>query len=70
MGYEGIARLTHRKMERVAGIEPAHQAWEANRLPLHHTRLDAVFNPAALTLQAGRVSKNFPRDLSGRIAAR
>jgi hypothetical protein len=29
-----------------------------------------VFNPAALTLQAGRVSKNFPRDLSGRIAAR
>jgi hypothetical protein len=26
-------------VERVAGIEPAHQAWEANRLPLHHTRI-------------------------------
>lgn len=25
-------------MERVAGIEPALQAWEAGALPLHHTR--------------------------------
>ena len=25
-------------MERVAGIEPARSAWEADRLPLHHTR--------------------------------
>ena len=25
-------------MERVAGIEPDRSAWEANRLPLHHTR--------------------------------
>ncbi len=25
-------------MERVAGIEPAHSAWEADKLPLHHTR--------------------------------
>ena len=28
-----------RKLERVAGIEPARSAWEADRLPLHHTRL-------------------------------
>ncbi len=26
-------------LERVAGIEPARSAWEADRLPLHHTRL-------------------------------
>lgn len=33
-------------MERVAGIEPARPAWEAGRLPLHHTRsptVDSVF---------------------------
>src|SRR5688572_418156 len=29
-------------MERVAGIEPARSAWEADRLPLHHTRLAAA----------------------------
>lgn len=34
-------RITHLKkeLERVAGIEPARSAWEADRLPLHHTRL-------------------------------
>src|SRR5947207_15471543 len=26
------------RLERVAGIEPARSAWEADRLPLHHTR--------------------------------
>jgi hypothetical protein len=26
------------KVERVAGIEPARSAWEADKLPLHHTR--------------------------------
>ena len=26
------------RVERVAGIEPARSAWEADRLPLHHTR--------------------------------
>ena len=25
-------------MERVGGIEPPRSAWEADRLPLHHTR--------------------------------
>lgn len=29
-------------MERVAGIEPAHQHWQCRRLPLHHTRLNLV----------------------------
>ena len=26
-------------MERVEGIEPSHLAWQASRLPLHHTRM-------------------------------
>ena len=25
-------------LERVEGIEPSHLAWQASRLPLHHTR--------------------------------
>src|SRR5262249_54893405 len=29
---------SRRELERVAGIEPARSAWEADRLPLHHTR--------------------------------
>ncbi|CDX33946.1 hypothetical protein MPLA_1690026 [Mesorhizobium sp. ORS 3359] len=29
------------ELERVAGIEPARSAWEADRLPLHHTRAAA-----------------------------
>src|SRR5436305_12745564 len=33
-------------LERVAGIEPARSAWEADRLPLHHTRPRA-FRPRA-----------------------
>lgn len=28
------------KLERVTGIEPVRSAWEADRLPLHHTRLE------------------------------
>src|ERR1700680_4708372 len=30
------------RLERVAGIEPAHQPWEGRRLPLHHTRARTV----------------------------
>lgn len=30
------------EMERVTGIEPVRSAWEADRLPLHHTRVLAV----------------------------
>ena len=33
------------RLERVAGIEPARSAWEADRLPLHHTR-DAISAPS------------------------
>lgn len=33
-------------LERVAGIEPARSAWEADRLPLHHTR--AMFSTTAM----------------------
>ena len=36
------------RMERVAGIEPARSAWEADRLPLHHTRLMLAGLAAAL----------------------
>ena len=31
-------------MERVKGIEPSSQAWEAHILPLNHTRLKEVPN--------------------------
>ena len=30
-------------LERVAGIEPARSAWEADRLPLHHTRVPTAW---------------------------
>ena len=41
---EGTIGPTGRQssLERVAGIEPARSAWEADRLPLHHTRDEAV----------------------------
>ena len=32
------ANLLSKKMERVKGIEPSSQAWEAHILPLNHTR--------------------------------
>jgi hypothetical protein len=32
-------------MERVAGIEPASSAWEAEVLPLNHTRLAEMHLP-------------------------
>ncbi len=54
------ARETAKELERVAGIEPARSAWEADRLPLHHTRksrghTDAIFNAfcQALSIQSG-----------------
>src|SRR5690349_4335377 len=34
----GSRRGSQPVLERVAGIEPARSAWEADRLPLHHTR--------------------------------
>ncbi len=34
-------------MERVKGIEPSSQAWEARILPLNHTRFQS-FNPIAM----------------------
>ncbi len=40
-------------MERVKGIEPSPQAWEARILPLNHTRVTAmVTTPAGGALQA------------------
>ena len=43
-------------MERVTGIEPVRSAWEADRLPLHHTRnmavdADPVLNSISLAVQ-------------------
>ena len=32
-------------LERVTGIEPVRSAWEADRLPLHHTRNAARDQP-------------------------
>ena len=37
-------------MERVKGIEPSSQAWEARILPLNHTRL----RPDSVVATAGR----------------
>jgi hypothetical protein len=46
-------------LERVAGIEPARSAWEADRLPLHHTRLSG-----------GRTATECPRRSSAGLDAR
>ena len=37
------------KLERVEGIEPSHLAWQASRLPLHHTRMvpDDGYDPTS-----------------------
>ena len=37
--YSIPATTERKKMERVAGIEPASEAWEASILPLNYTRL-------------------------------
>jgi hypothetical protein len=55
-----------RKVERVAGIEPARSAWEADRLPLHHTRNG--FGPSAGVDANGQVASAIsPFALSARI---
>jgi hypothetical protein len=43
-----VVNLKRSNVERVAGIEPARSAWEADKLPLHHTRAAASLprNPA------------------------
>ena len=39
-------------MERVKGIEPSSQAWEARILPLNHTRAQShIFNKNGFTWQ-------------------
>ena len=37
-------------MERVKGIEPSSQAWEARILPLNHTRFACFYPIASITL--------------------
>ncbi|MFM2242052.1 MAG: hypothetical protein RLZ97_907, partial [Verrucomicrobiota bacterium] len=32
------AKMLRKRLERVKGIEPSSQAWEAHILPLNHTR--------------------------------
>ena len=44
------------ELERVAGIEPARSAWEADRLPLHHTRLCLLVSMAAARSAIARSS--------------
>ena len=41
-GMDGKNGINGPKMERVTGIEPVRSAWEADRLPLHHTRSRAA----------------------------
>ena len=40
------------KLERVARIELAHLAWQASRLPLHHTRLLVEMERIELSIPA------------------
>ena len=35
------------KLERVEGIEPSRSAWEADKLPLHHTRATSRYHGSA-----------------------
>ena len=46
-------------MERVKGIEPSSQAWEARILPLNHTR----FLSLILTAPAAVTSANLPTQM-------
>ena len=41
-------------MERVKGIEPSSQAWEARILPLDHTRNDDSVKPQGLDVKPGQ----------------
>lgn len=38
------------KLERVEGIEPSHRPWQGCRLPLHHTRVIKLVDPARVEL--------------------
>jgi hypothetical protein len=41
-------------MERVKGIEPSFQAWEAHVLPLNHTRRQSLFPRCAVVSAEGK----------------
>jgi hypothetical protein len=43
-------------MERVKGIEPSSQAWEARILPLNHTRLLAAILTASTAVTSPNLS--------------
>jgi hypothetical protein len=40
----GCGSVPNRNLERVKGIEPSSQAWEARILPLNHTRVRALLS--------------------------
>lgn len=45
------------RLERVTGIEPVRSAWEADRLPLHHTRIRTELRETPLRTSAGTEKK-------------
>jgi hypothetical protein len=46
-------RINQEDLERVKGIEPSYEAWEAAVLPLNYTRSDAVPGPCSRRQEAG-----------------
>src|SRR3954449_8798743 len=63
-----LGHYSHRslaRLERVAGIEPARSAWEADRLPLHHTRACTaiwIFDGCKSTLRSAARYRHVPLD--------
>src|SRR5439155_20492605 len=57
-------------LERVAGIEPGRSAWEADRLPLQHTRVPTAWHGSAKARCAlpHRAQHRTPADLVNLVA--
>ena len=58
-GYFSDTLRRNSQLERVAGIEPARSAWEADRLPLHHTRAGDVVSMAGVVAAIGKDERWF-----------
>src|SRR5436190_22308944 len=61
------ASVARGSLERVKGIEPSSQAWEAHVLPLNHTRLRWDLSNIAAALRQGQrtLREAFRMDLNG-----
>ena len=52
--FEAVPEQKRKDLERVKGIEPSYEAWEAAVLPLNYTRVGAYFNLQAEGVDAAR----------------